>query len=96
MLLFGVSIYGIVVFFQRAMWEEMFLTTHFNFLQYGESIIKFLFDYICVTCLFGALGYYSNKGLILVTKRIKNKKKVHYGTQRKFNTILDRTRPNEK
>ena len=71
-ILFGFSVYGIVVFVQRAMWEEMFLTTHFKFLQYGESIIKFLFDYICVICLFGALGYYSNKGLVLLTK--KNKK----------------------
>ncbi|MDE6655361.1 MAG: hypothetical protein K2J85_00030 [Anaeroplasmataceae bacterium] len=78
-ILFGFSIYGIVVFIQRAMWEEMFLTTHFKFLQYGEPIIKFLFDYICLVCLFGALGYYSNKWLLILSKKNKNKKKVYYG-----------------
>ena len=69
--LLGLAVYGIVVFAQRAMWEEMFLTTHFKFLKYGESIIKFLFDYVCVICLFGAVGYYSNKGLQMLSKKIK-------------------------
>ncbi len=72
-ILFGFAIYGILVFVQRAMWEEMFLTTHFKFLQYGEPVIKFLFDYICVICLFGAVGYYSNKGLLLLSKKKKNR-----------------------
>ncbi|MDE6442514.1 MAG: hypothetical protein K2L12_07190 [Clostridia bacterium] len=67
----GLAVYGIVVFVQRAMWEEMFLTTHFKFLQYGESVMKFLFDYVCVICLFGALGYYSNKGLQILSKKKK-------------------------
>lgn len=78
-ILLGVCVYGIVVFFQRAMWEEMFLTTHFKFLQYGESIIKFLFDYICVICLFGTLGYYSNKGLLILSKKKKQKRQEHNG-----------------
>ena len=69
--LLGLAVYGIVVFVQRAMWEEMFLTTHFKFLEYGESVIKFLFDYVCVICLFGAVGYYSNKGLLLLSKKKK-------------------------
>ncbi len=69
--LLGLAVYGIAVFVQRAMWEEMFLTTHFKFLQYGEPVIKFLFDYICVICLFGAIGYYSNKGLLLLSKKKK-------------------------
>lgn len=70
--LLGLAAYGIVVFVQRAMWEEMFLTTHFKFLQYGEPVIKFLFDYICVICLFVAIGYYANKGLLLLRKSRKN------------------------
>ncbi len=69
----GLAVYGIVVFVQRAMWEELFLTTHFKFLQYGEPVIKFMFDYICVICLFGAVGYYSNKGLLLLSKKKKKK-----------------------
>lgn len=69
--LLGLVVYGIVVFVQRTMWEEMFLTTHFKFLQYGESVIKFLFDYVCVICLFGAVGYYANKGLQILSKKKK-------------------------
>lgn len=71
--LLGLAVYGIVVFVQRAMWEEMFLTTHFKFLQYGEPVAKFLFDYSCVMCLFGAIGYYSNKALLLIAKKRKEK-----------------------
>ena len=71
--LLGLSIYGIVVFIQRAMWEELFLTTHFKFLDYEESVVKFLFDYSCVMCLFGAIGYYSNKALLLIAKKKKAK-----------------------
>lgn len=73
-ILLGFTVYGIVVFVQRSMWEELFLTTHFKFLQYGESVIKFLFDYICVICLFGAFGYYSNKGLSLLLRKKKANK----------------------
>ncbi len=51
--------------------RELFLTTHFKFLQYGEPVIKFLFDYVCAICLFGALGYYSNKGLLALSKKKK-------------------------
>ena len=72
--LLGLAVYGIVVFVQRAMWEEMFLTTHFKFLQYGEPVAKFLFDYSCVMCLFGAIGYYSNKALLLIAKKRKEKR----------------------
>ncbi len=72
--LLGLAVYGIVVFVQRAMWEEMFLTTHFKFLQYGEPVAKFLFDYSCVICLFGAIGYYSNKALLLIAKKRKAKR----------------------
>lgn len=72
-ILLGLSAYGIAVFVQRAMWEELFLTTHFKFLDYGEAVIKFIFDYICVVCLFGAIGYYSNKGLLFLLKRRKAK-----------------------
>ena len=71
-ILLGLAIYGIVVFVQRAMWEELFLTTHFKFLDYDEAVIKFLFDYICVICLFGGIGYYANKGLQLLRKSRKN------------------------
>ena len=71
--LLGLSVYGIVVFVQRAMWEELFLTIHFKFLDYEESKVKFLFDLSCVTCLFGAVGYYSNKLLLLISKKMKVK-----------------------
>lgn len=71
--LFGLAIYGIVVFVQRSMWEELFLTTHFKFLDYGEPIVKFLFDYICVVCFFGAIGYYLNKLLLKLSARRKNR-----------------------
>lgn len=72
--LLGLAVYGIVVFVQRTMWEELFLTTHFKFLDCEESKIKFLFDYICVICLFGGIGYYSNKGLILLSKKRRAKR----------------------
>lgn len=72
-LLSGLAIYGIVVFVQRTMWEEMFLTTHFKFLPFGENIAKFLFDYTCVISLFAAVGYYSNKSILLIIKQRKQK-----------------------
>lgn len=75
-ILLALSVYGIVVFVQRAMWEEMFLTTHFKFLPYGESVAKFLLDYFCVVCLFGAFGYYTNKLLIHISKKKKQKIEV--------------------
>lgn len=72
-LLLGLTIYGIVVFVQRAMWEEMFLTTHFKHLQFGESIAKFLFDFTCVVSLFAAVGYYSDRLMLLIIKQRKQK-----------------------
>lgn len=75
-LLSGLAVYGIVVFVQRAMWEEMFLTTQFKFLQYGENIAKFLFDYTCIISLFAAVGYYSNKLILLIIKQRNQKSEI--------------------
>ncbi len=59
------------------MWTFVFASLHlgihfsFKFLEYGESVIKFLFDYVCVICLICAVEYYSNKVILLSRKKKK-------------------------
>lgn len=56
--LFVVCVYGVVVFIQRKLYNDMFLLVEFKFMDFCEPKPRFFADYIAVFILFSAVGYY--------------------------------------
>ena len=70
----AVCVYGVIVFIQRELYNDMFLPVEFKFMDFNESKLKFLSDYLAVFSLFSAVGYYIKKTLAFLTsKRLQNK-----------------------
>ena len=69
----AISAYGLYVFLSRKITDYLFLKTQFVFFDFSKPIILFVFDYISMMILFGAVGYYISKQLRLTDKiRRKN------------------------
>ncbi|MDE7303852.1 MAG: DUF4405 domain-containing protein [Oscillospiraceae bacterium] len=68
----AISSYGLYVFLSRKISAYLFLKTQFVFLDFSEPLILFLFDYISMMILFGAVGYYISK-LLRLTDKIRRK-----------------------
>lgn len=60
-LIFALSIYGVVVLVQREIYKDLFFITEFKFLDFDEPKIKFFFDYFSIFTLFSSLGTLSLK-----------------------------------
>ena len=66
----GISIFGVVVFVQRAFYEELFLLTAFKFFNYEKTAFVYLLETAAMSILFVSLTYYLKKlGLIIRKKR---------------------------
>ncbi|WP_300748057.1 DUF4405 domain-containing protein, partial [uncultured Brachyspira sp.] len=53
-----ISLYGIISFIKRGLYNKIFLMTEFSFFNYEEPIILFFTDYISVMGLFIFMSYY--------------------------------------
>ena len=69
----AISAYGLYVFLSQKISDYLFLKTQFVFLDFSKPIIVFVFNYISMMILFGAVGYYISNLLRLTDKsRRKN------------------------
>ena len=75
--LIAIAAYGLVVFIQRELWNEMFLLVEFKFMDFDESPLKFIADYAALLVLFVAIGYYIKFGLQKLSARKKAKNKTN-------------------
>lgn len=66
-----ISAYGLYVFLSRKILDYMLLKTHFVFFDFSESILFFIFNYVSMMVLFGAIGYYVAKLLRRIDKTRK-------------------------
>ena len=64
-----ISVYGIYAFYNRLIWQYMFLKSHFVFFDYNEPLIIFMADYLAVMVLFATVGHY----ISILLKNVKNK-----------------------
>lgn len=62
LVLFAVCAYGIYAFTSRALWDDMFYLTEFQFMP-DESAFAFFSQYIALFVLFAAIGYYLRSAL---------------------------------
>ena len=67
--LFVVCVYGIIVFIQRELYNDMFLLAEFKFMDFDESKPKFFADYLALFTLFSAIGYYVKKLLAVPSSK---------------------------
>ena len=56
-----VSIYGVVSFIKRGLYNKMFLLVEFAFFDYEEPVIFFFMDYVSIMGLFIFITYYINE-----------------------------------
>lgn len=56
-----VSIYGVVSFIKRGLYNKMFLLVEFAFFDYEEPVIFFFMDYLSIMGLFIFITYYGNE-----------------------------------
>lgn len=69
----GVGIYGVVIFVQRALYEELFLLTEFKQLNYEISAFAYLLQTIAMSVTFIGITYYLKKLGIFIKKIRKEK-----------------------
>ena len=66
-----ISAYGMYAFYNRLIWQYMFLKSHFVFFDYNEPLILFMADYLAVMVLFATVGHY----ISILLKNVKHKNK---------------------
>ncbi len=71
----AVAGYGLYAFAERDILTYLFLQTEFVFLDYGESIVLFYLDYICMMGLWIFIAHYGTKLLRKATEKKKRAKK---------------------
>ena len=54
----GISVFGLIVFIQRAFYEELFLLTAFKFFDYEKSAFVYLIETAAMSILFVSITYY--------------------------------------
>ena len=64
-----ISVYGIYAFYNRLIWQYMFLKSHFVFFDYNEPLIIFMADYLAAMVLFATVGHY----ISMLLKNVKHK-----------------------
>ena len=67
--------YGLYAFVKRDILTYLFLQTEFVFLDYGESILLFYLDYICMMGLWIFIAHYGTKLLRKATEKKKRAEK---------------------
>ena len=67
----GISIFGVVVFVQRAFYEELFLLTAFKFFNYEKTAFVYLLETAAMSILFVSLTYYLKKLGLIIRKNSK-------------------------
>ena len=65
----AVGIYGVVVFVQRAFYEELFLLTEFKQFNYDISAFAYLLQTVAMTATFVSATYYLKKLGLFIKKR---------------------------
>ena len=65
----AVGIYGIVVFVQRAFYEELFLLTEFKQFNYDISAFAYLLQTLAMSATFVSASYYLKKLELFIKKR---------------------------
>ena len=65
----AVGIYGVVVFIQRAFYEEMFLLTEFKQFNYDISAFAYLLQTVAMSATFVSATYYLKKLGLFIKKR---------------------------
>lgn len=71
----AVAGYGLYAFVERDILTYLFLQTEFVFLDYGESIVLFYLDYICMMGLWVFIAHYGTKLLGKATEKKKRAEK---------------------
>ena len=71
----GISVFGLIVFIQRAFYEELFLLTAFKFLDYEKSSFVYLIETAAMSILFVSITYYLKKLGILAKRTYMTKEK---------------------
>ena len=66
--------YGIYVFGDRALYEELFFLTEFKFFDPDKSATAYFFETIAMSFAFVSLAYYGKKLLQMRSRRNKNQK----------------------
>ena len=69
MVVLAVGIYGVVVFVQRAFYEELFLLTEFKQFNYDISAFAYLLQTVAMTATFVSATYYLKKLGLFIKKR---------------------------
>ena len=67
----SISIFGVVVFVQRAFYEELFLLTAFKFFNYEKTAFVYFLETAAMSILFVSLTYYLKKLGLIIRKNSK-------------------------
>ena len=70
----GISIFGIVVFVQRAFYEELFLLAAFKFYDYEKTAFIYLLETAAMSILFVSFAYYLKKLCLTIKMSLKTNK----------------------
>lgn len=75
----GIAVYGIVVFVQRAFYEELLLLTEFKFFDYNTSRFVYFLQTIAMSVTFIGITYYLKKlGIFIkIIRKEKQNEKVN-------------------
>ena len=65
-----VALYGACAFVKRNIASYLFLQVHFVFFDYSEPVIFYILDYAAVMGMLIFLGYYLNKGLQSIYRKV--------------------------
>ena len=70
-----ISVFGLIVFIQRALYEELFLLTAFKLFNYEKSVFVYLIETTAMSILFVSITYYLKKlGLLIKRNHIAKEK----------------------
>lgn len=66
----AVALYGLYAFVKRNIASYLFLQVHFVFFDYSEPVIFYILDYAAAMGMMIFLGYYLNKGLQSIYRKV--------------------------
>lgn len=67
----AIALYGAYVFVKRNIARYLFLQVHFVYFDYSEPVIFYILDYAAVMGMLVFLGYYLNKGLQTINRKVR-------------------------
>lgn len=62
-LVLAIAIYGIFAFYKRGVFDYLFLRTHFLNVDFNDTLVTYMFDYVSIMVLFGLIGFYLKRGM---------------------------------